>query len=229
LAGRVSGESTAQTAATRERAEWQRAGEAVRLLRWALEAAGLSRLATQVVIGRMAPTVWVMPLHPADAGEVAAVIGGAARSGLEQPPAVLLWDGPPSPKRNRTVRRAQVLAAAKRERRSRSRRSTVRWSGTHVQGRAAAPYAGMSVGRAVRLSNVDLRLTDPWDRLRAPTASHPDITMSPSLPKRVPGTSQLPPTRLEAPRAHQDRTPDEGDSCAPDADVADTQQSSWLD
>jgi hypothetical protein len=51
-----------------------RAAEAARVLRAALQAAGLDRVAAQVTTARSAPTVWLMPLKPTEARELAAFI-----------------------------------------------------------------------------------------------------------------------------------------------------------
>jgi hypothetical protein len=50
-----------------------RAAEAARVLRAALQAAGLERIAAHVTTGGLAPTVW-LPLEPADARDLAALI-----------------------------------------------------------------------------------------------------------------------------------------------------------
>jgi hypothetical protein len=51
-----------------------RAAEAARVLQGALHAAGLDRIAAHVTTGRVAPKVWLLPLEPADARELAALI-----------------------------------------------------------------------------------------------------------------------------------------------------------
>jgi hypothetical protein len=51
-----------------------RAAEAARVLRSALQAAGLERVAAAVTTARSAPTVWLMPLEPTEARELAAFI-----------------------------------------------------------------------------------------------------------------------------------------------------------
>jgi hypothetical protein len=55
--------------------DWQWAAEAARVLKAALVAAGLHESAG--LVGRIAPTVWVQPLDPADARALAALIDRA--------------------------------------------------------------------------------------------------------------------------------------------------------
>jgi hypothetical protein len=54
-----------------------RAAEAARVLRSVLQSAGLGRVAAHVATGRAAPTVWLLPIEPADARDLAALIGRA--------------------------------------------------------------------------------------------------------------------------------------------------------
>jgi len=90
-----------------ERAEWRRAEEAVRLLRSALTVAGLARVAAGVGVGRAAATVWVMPLEPADAHALAALVEHSERRSTPRPSSNGRRD-------SRAARRARVVAAARR-------------------------------------------------------------------------------------------------------------------
>jgi hypothetical protein len=58
-----------------------RAAEAARVLRAALQAAGLERIAAHVTTGGLAPTVCLLPLEPADARELAALIDRSLLAG----------------------------------------------------------------------------------------------------------------------------------------------------
>jgi hypothetical protein len=59
----------------------RRAAQAARVLRAALQAAGLERIAAHVTTGSLAPTVCLPPLEPADARDLAAFINRSLLAG----------------------------------------------------------------------------------------------------------------------------------------------------